>query len=113
MIVALRCLFSLIFVTMVAVTVYASWESSVVDGGARLLADRWGVATLFDAYFAFITFSIWMFYKERSAVARGLWFIAILALGNIAISFYLLRQLFRLPADASIERLLLREERAG
>jgi preprotein translocase subunit SecG len=43
-------------------------------------------------------------------LARALWLIAILALGNIAMSGYMLLSLWRLPADAPIERLLLRHE---
>ena len=39
-----------------------------------------------------------------------LWRLAIPALGNIAMSAYMPLSLWRLPANASIERLLLRRE---
>ena len=57
---------------------------------------------------AFLTFYAWVGYKETSAVARVLWLLGILLLGNIAMAAYMLNQLFRLPADAKIEALLLR-----
>jgi predicted permease len=70
----------------------------------------WFIATLFDTYFAFLTFYVWVAYKETSNLARVLWLLAILALGNIAMAAYMLGQLFRLPADAKIEQLLLRRK---
>ena len=40
---------------------------------------------------------------------RVLWLLLIFGLGNIAIAGYLLLRLWRLPRDASIEMLLLRD----
>jgi predicted permease len=70
----------------------------------------WFIATLFDTYFAFLTFYAWVAYKETGNVARALWLIAILLLGNITMAIYMLRQLFRLPTDATMEQLLLRKK---
>jgi hypothetical protein len=49
-------------------------------------------------------------YKERGLVARVVWLLAILILGNIAMAGYMLIQLFRLPTTASMEDLLLRRK---
>lgn len=68
----------------------------------------WLVATLFDAYFGFLWFWLWVAYKETSLAARLLWLVLILALGNMAMAAYALIQLWRLPAGARIEDLLLR-----
>jgi len=68
----------------------------------------WAVATLFDAYFGFLTFYAWVFYKETSWVARLIWFVLIMGLGNIAMSSYVLIQLFRLRAEQSASDILLR-----
>jgi hypothetical protein len=66
------------------------------------------VATLWDAYCGFITFFCWVCYKESSMAPRVLWFILIMALGNIAMSFYMLIQLFRLGDDEPIDALVRR-----
>ena len=64
--------------------------------------------TLADAYFGFITFFVWLAYKERTNLSRVAWFIAIMLLGNIAMASYMLLQLFRVPADGSVEQVFLR-----
>jgi len=108
MIVVLRILFAVILVTMLAGTTWAMLEESVFDGGSHILRYRWGWMTLADAYFGFLTFFVWLAYKETSSLARIAWFVAIMVLGNIAMSAYMLLQLFRLPSDAPLEQLFLR-----
>jgi len=68
----------------------------------------WFIATLFDAYFGFLWFWLWVAYKESSFLLRLVWLVLILALGNIAMASYVLIQLWRLPEGADIEDLLLR-----
>ena len=104
----LKALFVFIFIAMVAVTTWASMERNVFLGGVGLWPDRWFIATLFDTYFAFITFYLWLAYKETSLVARVIWFILIMALGNMAMATYMLIQLYRLKPGDSWEALLLR-----
>jgi hypothetical protein len=65
-------------------------------------------ATLVDIYVAFGCCYVWIFYKERSWLARGLWLIAVLCLGSIAITAYILLQIIKLPSQGTIEHLLLR-----
>lgn len=108
MIVALRILFATIFVVMVASTIVTSLEQSIFTGGPELLQNPWGVMTLLDAYFGFLTFYVWVAWREASWASRLAWFIAIMLLGNIAMSAYMLIALFRLPATASVDSLLLR-----
>ncbi len=62
-----------------------------------------------DAYCGFLTFYAWVFYKERSALGRAGWFVAIMLLGNFAMATYVLLQLARLRADQPLEQLLLRD----
>jgi predicted permease len=104
----LRCLFLVILVAMLAGTVWASLEEDVSAGGSHILSYRWGWMTLADAYFGFITFYVWVAYKETTLVARLGWLVAILVLGNIAMSVYVLIQLFRVSPDASLDQVLLR-----
>jgi len=97
----------LVLIAMIGVTTWASVEKPLSEGFRLLLAERWGVATLFDAYFGFLTFYAWVYFKERSPVARVLWLVGILFFGNIAMALFLLRELRRLPRGAGFETLLL------
>ncbi len=110
MILFLRIAFIFVLVAMLGVT---SWASSIValwETPRAVATHPWFIATLFDTYFAFLTFYCWLAYKETSTLARGAWLIAILLLGNIAMAIYMLIQLFRLPTHARIEELLLRRK---
>lgn len=107
---ALRLLFGGILAFMLYVTATAMLERGVFVAGAVLWRDAWFRATLADAYCGFLTFYAWVFYRERSNLARAAWLVAILALGNIAMSAYVLVLLQRLPPDAGIARLLLRND---
>jgi hypothetical protein len=82
----LTLVFAIILIAMLAVTTYASLDRSVFKVGSDLTSDRWFQATLADAYFGFITFYVWVFYKERGSLFRVIWFVLIMTLGNIAIS---------------------------
>lgn len=99
----------LLFAAMVAVTTWASLEANVLVGFQRLLADRWGVATLFDAYFGFLWFWLWILYKEASLGRSLLWLVLFFALGNLAMAAYVMIQLFRLEPGGGVEDLLLRK----
>jgi Protein of unknown function (DUF1475) len=104
----LRCLFLVILVAMLAGTIWACLEEDVFAGGSHILRYRWGWMTLADAYFGFITFYAWVAYKETSLAARLGWLVAILILGNIAMSIYVLLQLSRVPPTARLAEALLR-----
>lgn len=104
----LRIAFVVVLVSMLAVTTWASGIVALWKMPREVATHPWFIATLFDTYFAFLTFYVWVAYKETSNIARGLWLLAILLLGNIAMAIYLLRELFRVPATASLEQVLLR-----
>jgi hypothetical protein len=103
-------LFLGIIVTMLVVTSLASLRRPIWDSAAEFhwRSSPWSVATLFDAYFGFLTFYVWVAYKERTAAARVVWFILIMALGNMAMSAYMLLQLSKLRSGQPLESLLLR-----
>ena len=101
-------LFLLIFVAMLAVTAYASLDRSIFRVGPPLTSDPWFHATLADAYFGFLTFFVWVAYKEQGFWRRLVWFVLIMALGNIAMSIYVLIQLWRWDTRQGVECLLLR-----
>jgi len=106
----LRIAFLFVLVTMLCATSWASSQCALWKTPQALVTHPWFIATLFDCYFGFLTFYLWLAYKETSYIARILWLIAILLLGNIAMSSYMLWTLFRLPADAKLEQVLLRRK---
>ena len=93
---------------MLVMTTLVSLRSNLFEVLPVMLSHPWTVATFWDAYLGFLTFYVWVAYKKSRAWIRILWFVLIMGLGNIATSFYMLVQLFRLPKDASVEALLLR-----
>jgi Protein of unknown function (DUF1475) len=111
MINGLKALFGAILALMLYVTAAAALERGVLVAGAELWKDAWFRATLADAYCGFLTFYAWVYYRERGGAARAAWLLAILGLGNIAMSAYVLLRLTRLPPGAGVEQLLLRETR--
>ena len=104
----LQVLFGAIFIWMTVMTVRTSLAVSLWEAWPTYAANPWAVATLWDAYFGFLTFYFWVLYKERKIGARILWFVLIMGLGNIAMSFYVLLQLKQLRADDPIDTVLRR-----
>lgn len=96
MLVLLRALFLIIIASMLAVTGWASARCALFDIPREVFTHPWFIATLFDAYWAFITFYVWVAWKEQSRAARLLWFVAIILWGNLAMAVYMLIELFRI-----------------
>jgi len=105
----LRVFFSAILLSMICVTIYASVHTPIWQLSPSLTSDRWFQATLLDAYFGFLTFFVWVVYKEASIVRSILWFVLIMLLGNIAMAIYALLQLGKVPASAPLRDVLLRK----
>jgi hypothetical protein len=112
---ALTLLFGAILASMLVVTGTASLKQPLWEwSGLVAEPDRWWTwATLADAYFGFLTFYAWVFYKEARGGARAGWFVAIMLLGNIAMACYVLRELARLRPGEPVSALLLRRQNAA
>jgi hypothetical protein len=106
---SLKFLFSGILSAMILATGWASMHQAVQHwGGLTTGPDRyWTIATLMDAYCGFLTFYAWVFYKERGWLPRIGWFAAIMLLGNMAMSAYVLLQLMRLRPDQDATAVLM------
>ena len=104
----LKLLFGGIFVWMTVLTIRTSLSASLWEAWPGYAANPWAVATLYDAYFGFITFYVWVLYKEPRLGPRVLWFLLIMGLGNIATSMYVLIQLLRLKPEEPVESILRR-----
>lgn len=96
MLLFLRALFLVIIASMLAVTGWASARCALFAIPREVFTHPWFIATLFDAYWAFVTFYVWVAWKEQSAAARILWFVAIILWGNLAMATYMLAELFRI-----------------
>ena len=90
--------------TSLTVSLASAWDS--------FAANPWAVATLYDAYFGFVTFWLWVAWKETGLWPRLLWLVLILGLGNIATSLYVLIQLIRLKPGQPIAALLTKRVNA-
>ena len=103
-----------VFAALVAVSVWATGHQSIAPAIQSLIADPaglnnpWFIATLFDAYFGFLWFWLWVAYREKTWLARGAWLVLIFALGNMAMAGYVLLALRKLPPGAGPEQLLLK-----
>ncbi len=103
-------IFSSILVAMLGVTTYASFDRSIMSVGPPLTTDPWFHATLMDAYCGFLTFYVWVAYKEPALWRKAVWFVLIMTLGNIAMAIYVLIQLWCWDAERGIAALLLRAD---
>ena len=112
MILFLRAFFLIVLISMLGVTSWASVQCALWETPRTVVTHPWFIATLFDTYWAFLTFYCWVAYKEVSWLARIAWLIGILLLGNIIMAIYMLIQLFQVPATTSIETVLLRRRLA-
>ncbi|MBI2813581.1 MAG: DUF1475 family protein [Opitutae bacterium] len=114
----LRLLFCTVIASMLGVTTWASLHQSLGDfARSATIRDPWVIATLFDAYWAFIAFYAWVAWKEQSWVARALWFVGIILLGNIAMAAYMLDELFSVsakePARDALDKVFTRRNPGG
>ena len=104
-------LFTFILVFMVGMTACTQMQVSFWDFAhwqPQYVSNPWAMATLWDAYFGFITFFVWVCYKETSMAPRIVWFVLIMALGNIAMSAYVLVQLFKLKPGEPVADVIRR-----
>ena len=104
----LKVLFASIFVWMTVATIRTSLQVSLWEAMPAFARNPWSMATLYDAYCSFLTLYVWVAYKEQGWAARVIWFVLIMSLGNIAMSVYVLIQLFRLKPEQPAEALLWR-----
>ena len=108
----LRILFIVIFVTMCSLIVWASLAQPIFGIPPEVFTNPCFVTTLIDAYFAFITFYVWVAWKEQSTGARALWLLVVLMWGTFAMAIYMIIELFRID---HIDRLgeVFTQRRAG
>lgn len=109
---ALKILFSCILLSLLVCSILAGVRQPILQWGGLHGPDRyWTIATLMDAYCGFLTFYVWVFFKEPHGLPRVAWFIGIMLLGNMAMSAYVLVQLARLSPDQDASAILTARNR--
>ena len=104
----LRALFALILLAMLSVAITASIDQNIFEAVGNMWPNWWFKATLADAYFGFLTFFVWVAYKELRLWRKLGWFTSIMLLGNLAISAYMLIELYKLKVGDTADILLTR-----
>jgi hypothetical protein len=102
----LRILFTVVLASMLGVTSWASFHCPLFAVPPAVYSHPWFIATMFDAYWGFTTFFVWVCFKQTAWSARAAWLVAILLLGNIAMSAYCLSELSDLPPGTRLADVL-------
>ncbi len=97
---------------MLWVTTWAGLQCPLFAVPHAVATHPWFIATMFDAYFGFTTFFVWVCFKQVTWTARIAWFVAIMLLGNIAMSSYCLSELSIVPSGGKVADILT-TRRAG
>jgi len=78
---------------------YGFTQGDFSADGARLLANPWGIVSLFDLYVGFALFSVWIAYREKHGAIAAVWIVAMMILGFFAGSAYVLWTAYRYKTD--------------
>lgn len=84
---------------------YAGKGLNVLGGYVTVCSEPWGLATMFDAYFGFMAFWLYVAWREPTVVPRLVWFVAVMTLGNFAIAAYALICLFTAKSETTIGKI--------
>lgn len=93
--IVLQVLFGAIMAAVIGVNVWAGRQLSVFDSWPGFEANPWAMATLLDAYCAFLAFYVWVAWRERTWTGRLVWLVLIMGLGSITMALYVLLALRR------------------
>lgn len=111
---ALLAYCAIVLGVMVWATGTASMHQHIWDVGDEYWGNPWAVATLIDAYFAFLFFTLWVFYKETSAASKLAWLVVVLLTGTMGMALYLAIQVVRLrKGEGARELLAMRRPAVG
>jgi len=101
----LKYLFGLLTIGFAIGIIYGVVVKDFGAEGGILLSIYWGWFTMGDIYLAFLVIAGWVVYREGLNLTSGLWTIAIMLLGSLAICAYLTYVLHQ--ADGDWEQLML------
>lgn len=104
-------LFSALFLWVTYIVIETSFQSNLFKEWDYLSSIPWMQATLWDFYANIAVLLVWVYFKERNIAVKGLWTVLFVTLGSIAVTGYVLLQLFKLKPGEGLEKILLRTER--
>ncbi len=84
---------------------YAGKALNVVGGYVTVCQEPWGLATMFDAYFGFLAFWLYVAWRENNHFVRFGWLVALMLLGNFAIAGYALRCLLGNAGESDLTKI--------
>lgn len=102
-------LFSALFIWVTYTVVETSYESNLFKEWDYLMSIPWMQATLWDFYANVFVLLVWVYYKESNIALKGLWTVLFITLGSIAVTGYVLLQLFQLKPGDGLEKILLKK----
>lgn len=105
----LIALFTAVFLWVTYVVINTSFQSNLFTEWNYLMNIPWMQATLWDFYANIFVLLVWVYYKESSIAAKALWTVLFITLGSIAVTAYVLMQLFRLKPGDNLENILVRK----
>ncbi len=102
----IRLLSGLSTAIMGGMIIYSLMVGDFFGEGSILMSLVWGQMSLVDLYVGFILVYAWMFYREKSLVARIVWFFGMMVFGNLTFALYIFVESFRVN---TVEALLLKK----
>lgn len=67
--------------------------------GSLLFENPWGVMSLIDLYVGFALFSMWIYFREKTALAKFVWIMAMMILGFFTGALYILYAFYTCKGD--------------
>jgi hypothetical protein len=104
----LIAMFSALFIWVTYIVVDTSYQSNLFKEWNYLMSIPWMKATLWDFYANIFVLLIWVYYKESNIGVKGLWTVLFITLGSIAVTGYVLLQLFKLKTGEGLEKILIK-----
>lgn len=91
---AVRVLAVAAVLVMLATIVFGFVSGDFGEEGSAIWSLAWGKVTLIDLYVGLVLFAAWVALREKEPVVVGVWWLALIVLGNLAAAVYLLRMSF-------------------
>jgi di/tricarboxylate transporter len=104
----LIALFTILFLWVTYVVIDTSYQSNLFKEWDFLMSIPWMQATLWDFYANILVLLLWVYYKESNIAVKGLWTVLFILLGSIAVTGYVLLQLFKLKTGEGLEHVLVK-----
>ena len=101
-------LLSAVCIWMTFTVVDTSFRSNLFQEWDYLAGIPWMSAALWDFYANILVLLLWVYYKESSIAVKVCWTILFVLLGSIAVTSYVLFQLFKLKPGEGLEKILVK-----